>query len=102
MGSAKSMMFSKGAKNKSGLSMPDAPVKKGKSEKMNEDTSVVKSKGQKESDVKPKAEKVALSMPSSDHPFAKSSKLAKKGASDAMPKSSTKGDADGSSKSGKG
>ena len=101
--SAKSMMFSKGAKNKSGLSMPDTPVKKGKSEKMNEDAvPVVKSKGQKESDVKPKAEKVALSMPSADHPFAKSSKLAKKGASDAMPKSSTKGDADGSSKSGKG
>jgi len=102
--SAKSMMFSKGAKKKSGLSMPDAPVKKAKSEKMKEDTAVVKSKGQKESDVKPKAEKVALSMPSADHPFAKSSKLAKKGATDAMPKkSSTKGEADGStSKSGKG
>jgi len=101
--SAKSMMFSKGAKNKSGLSMPNTPVKKGKSEKMKDDTAVVKSKGQKESDVKPKAEKIALSMPSADHPFAKSSKLAKKGASDAMPKSSAKGDAtDGSSKSGKG
>jgi len=102
--SSKSMMFSKGAKSKSGLSMPDAPVKKGKSEKMNEDTvPVVKSKGQKESDVKPKAEKVALSMPSADHPFAKSSKLAKKGASDPVPKSSTKGYAmPGSSKSGKG
>jgi len=102
--SAKSMMFSKGAKNKSGLSMPDMPVKKGKSEKMNEDAvPVVKSKGQKKSDVKPKAEKVALSMPSSDHPFAKSSKLAKKGASDTVSKkSSTKGDADGASKSGKG
>ena len=102
--SAKSMMFSKGAKNKSGLSMPDAPVKKGKSEKMKDDTAVVKSKGQKESDVKPKAEKITLSMPSADHPFAKSSKLAKKGASDTMPKSSAKGDAmpDGSSKSGKG